>query len=98
MPGVWRQQQAELVEGMGIVFSSAAHVAAPCRKIRHRDQLIAQPREIGDIQPVHLARLAFCTGHGFVRGVMFHGRQLSGKVGTIRSRSLHSQQLAVKVS
>jgi len=88
MTGVRRQQQAELVERMGIIFSSAAYVAAPRREIGHRDQLIAQPCEIGDIQPVHLARLAFCTGHGVVRGVVFHGRLLSGKGGTLRSRSL----------
>ena len=66
MSGVRRQQQAELIQGVHVIFSPAANVAAPSWKIGDRDQLVTQPGKIGNKQPVHLTRLAFGTWHGVV--------------------------------
>lgn len=68
------QQQAELVQGMKIIFTPATYIAAPGGKIWHSDQLVAQPGEIGDIYAPELASLAFIAWDSVIEaGVCGHG-------------------------
>ena len=61
---VGAQDQAELVEGAGIIFPPPANIANPGREVRYGDQLVCQPGEVGDILQVHLTRRTFIARNG----------------------------------
>ena len=59
-----RAADAQLAERIGIIFSSAAYITNPGRKVGNGNQFIAQPRKIGDVIAMHLPGLTFVTWEG----------------------------------
>ncbi len=47
-----------------IVFPAAAHIADPGREIRHGDELVIEPGEIGEELQVHHPSLTLRAGYG----------------------------------
>src|SRR5512143_1506847 len=70
------QQHGEPGDGLLIILTTAANVAYPGGEIRHGDQLVAEPGEVGDELQVHHPRLALCAGERlgglWVRGYVGH--------------------------
>src|SRR3990170_1040097 len=44
-----------------VVFALSAHITNPCWEMRHSDQLLAEPREIGNATRQHNACMALTT-------------------------------------
>ncbi len=78
--------------GALIVFAPAAQVADPGGEVRHSDEFLAEPGEIGDVAQVHNARRTFTarnavcmglegSGMGFVHRGNFIARQKPRRCG-----------------
>ena len=59
--GVRIQDHIQPLNRFFIVFAPSAHITNPCWEMRHRDQLLAEPRKICNATRQHNARMAFTT-------------------------------------
>jgi len=67
LAGQGAEQQRQVVERLRVVLTLAAYVADPGREIRHGDELVGQPGEIGHAGFVHHADVALAAGNHALR-------------------------------
>ena len=55
------EEQRQIVERLKVIFVMPANIAFPGGEVRHSDQILVEPGEIGNLVRLHLADMAFAA-------------------------------------
>ena len=70
LPRIRVQDHIQPHDRLGVIFTPAAYITDPGREVRHTDQLIGQPRKVGNMAWLKNTSVALITGEIFGESVL----------------------------